>query len=80
MARWAISTRIWLRTRKWIGRVWHGGSSNTGLTWNPYTTQIEPHDWMAEYFDALARLNTVLIDLCRDMWGYISLATSVSAR
>jgi len=44
-----------------------------GLTWNPYTTQIEPHDWMAEYFDALARLNTVLIDLCRDLWGYISI-------
>ena len=44
-----------------------------GLTWNPYTTQIEPHDWMAEYFDALARLNTVLIALCRDMWGYISI-------
>ncbi|PZN31026.1 MAG: adenylosuccinate lyase [Proteobacteria bacterium] len=44
-----------------------------GLTWNPYTTQIEPHDWMAEYFDALARINTVLIDLCRDVWGYISL-------
>ncbi|NLG75320.1 MAG: adenylosuccinate lyase [Xanthomonadaceae bacterium] len=44
-----------------------------GLQWNPYTTQIEPHDWMAEYFDALARINTVLIDLCRDMWGYISL-------
>jgi adenylosuccinate lyase len=44
-----------------------------GLTWNPYTTQIEPHDWMAEYFDALARVNTVAIDLCRDMWGYISL-------
>src|SRR4029450_11367856 len=44
-----------------------------GLTWNPYTTQIEPHDWMAEYFDALARLNTVLIDLCRDMWGYIAI-------
>jgi adenylosuccinate lyase len=44
-----------------------------GLTWNPYTTQIEPHDWMAEYFDALARLNTVLIDLCRDRWGYISI-------
>jgi adenylosuccinate lyase len=43
-----------------------------GLTLNPFTTQIEPHDWMAEYFDALARLNTVLIDLCRDMWGYIS--------
>ena len=43
-----------------------------GLVCNPYTTQIEPHDWMAEYFDALARLNTVLIGLCRDMWGYIS--------
>jgi adenylosuccinate lyase len=44
-----------------------------GLTWNPYTTQIEPHDYMAELFDALARFNTVLIDLCRDVWGYISL-------
>jgi adenylosuccinate lyase len=43
-----------------------------GLVWNPYTTQIEPHDWMAEYFDALARANTVLLDLCRDFWGYIS--------
>ena len=44
-----------------------------GLQWNPYTTQIEPHDWMAEYFDALARCNTILLDLCRDFWGYISL-------
>jgi adenylosuccinate lyase len=44
-----------------------------GLTWNPYTTQIEPHDWNAEYFDAMARINTVLIDLCRDLWGYISI-------
>jgi adenylosuccinate lyase len=44
-----------------------------GLTFNPYTTQIEPHDWTAEYFDAMARINTVLIDLCRDMWGYISI-------
>jgi adenylosuccinate lyase len=44
-----------------------------GLEWNPYTTQIEPHDWMAEYFDALARCNTVLLDLCRDFWGYVSL-------
>ena len=43
-----------------------------GLQWNPYTTQIEPHDWMAEYFDAVSRANTVLIDLCRDFWGYIS--------
>ena len=43
------------------------------LTWNPYTTQIEPHDWNGEYFDALAGLNTVLIDFCRDTWGYVSL-------
>ncbi len=44
-----------------------------GLTWNPYTTQIEPHDYMAELFDAVARFNTVLIDFCRDIWSYISL-------
>jgi adenylosuccinate lyase len=44
-----------------------------GLELNPYTTQIEPHDWMAELFDALARANTVLIDLDRDIWGYVSL-------
>jgi adenylosuccinate lyase len=44
-----------------------------GITWNPYTTQIDPHDWNAEYFDALARINTILIDMCRDFWGYISL-------
>jgi adenylosuccinate lyase len=44
-----------------------------GLSWNPYTTQIEPHDYMAELFDALVRFNTVLIDLCRDLWSYISL-------
>src|SRR5690606_30462127 len=40
---------------------------------NPYTTQIEPHDYIAELFDAIARFNTVLIDLNRDIWGYISL-------
>ena len=44
-----------------------------GLTWNPYTTQIESHDYMAEYFHTLARTNAILIDLCRDLWGYISL-------
>jgi adenylosuccinate lyase len=44
-----------------------------GLECNLYTTQIEPHDWMAEYFDALSRVDTVLIDFCRDAWGYISL-------
>ncbi|MGA9853370.1 MAG: adenylosuccinate lyase [Gammaproteobacteria bacterium] len=44
-----------------------------GLDWSAYTIQIEPHDWMAEYFDALARFNTIMIDACRDIWGYISL-------
>ncbi len=44
-----------------------------GLTFNPYTTQIEPHDYIAELFDACARFNTILIDLDRDIWGYISL-------
>jgi len=44
-----------------------------GLDPNPHTTQIEPHDWMAEYAHALIRHNTVLLDLCRDTWGYISL-------
>ena len=44
-----------------------------GLTYNPYTIQIEPHDYMAELYDALARINTVLIDLDRDAWSYISL-------
>ncbi len=47
--------------------------TSLGLTWNPYTTQIEPHDYMAELFDALARFNTILIDFNRDVWGYISL-------
>ncbi len=44
-----------------------------GLDWNPYTTQIEPHDYIAELYDAIARFNTILIDLDRDIWGYISL-------
>jgi adenylosuccinate lyase len=43
-----------------------------GITFNPYTIQIEPHDYMAELFDAYARLNTILIDLNRDIWSYIS--------
>lgn len=47
--------------------------TDLGLHWNPYTTQIEPHDYMAELFDAVRRFNTVLVDLCRDTWGYISL-------
>ncbi|MCC7412269.1 MAG: adenylosuccinate lyase [Gammaproteobacteria bacterium] len=44
-----------------------------GLTWNPCTTQIEPHDFIAEYAGAVQRFDTVLLDMCRDMWGYISL-------
>ena len=44
-----------------------------GLSWNPYTTQIEPHDYIAELFDALARCNTILIDFSRDIWSYISI-------
>ena len=44
-----------------------------GLTFQPYSTQIEPHDYMAELFDAVARANTILIDLARDLWAYISL-------
>ncbi|HEX5338043.1 MAG TPA: adenylosuccinate lyase [Gallionella sp.] len=44
-----------------------------GITFNPYTIQIEPHDYMAELFDAYARINTILVDLNRDIWGYISL-------
>ena len=47
--------------------------SSLGLDPNPLTTQIEPHDWTAEYAHALSRYNTVLIDFCRDVWGYISL-------
>ena len=44
-----------------------------GIDWNPYTTQIEPHDYIAELFDVLARFNTIIIDLDRDIWGYISM-------
>ncbi|AQA18887.1 adenylosuccinate lyase [Halioglobus japonicus] len=47
--------------------------TSLGLSWNPYTTQIEPHDYMAELFDAIARFNTILIDFDRDVWGYISM-------
>jgi adenylosuccinate lyase len=56
---------------------WSGQSKklveSLGLTWNPFTTQIEPHDYIAELFAALCRFNTVLIDFDRDVWGYISL-------
>jgi len=57
---------------------WESFSKNVieqrlGLTYNPYTIQIEPHDYMAELFDAISRANTILLDLNRDVWGYISL-------
>jgi adenylosuccinate lyase len=56
---------------------WEGLASRVvgslGLAFNPYTTQIEPHDCVAEYFDALARIDTIAIDLDRDLWGYVSL-------
>jgi adenylosuccinate lyase len=48
-------------------------TESLGLDWNPYTTQIEPHDYIAELYDGVARFNTILIDLDRDIWGYISL-------
>ena len=56
---------------------WHKFSeefvTSLGLQWNPYTTQIEPHDYIAEYFDSIARFNTIMIDFDRDVWGYIAL-------
>ena len=50
-----------------------GFVTELGLEWNPYTIQIEPHDYLAEFFDAVKRFNTVLIDLDRDLWSYISM-------
>ena len=47
--------------------------TSLGLQWNPYTIQIEPHDYIAEFFHALSRFNTILLDFDRDVWGYISL-------
>jgi adenylosuccinate lyase len=47
--------------------------NDLGITWNPFTTQIEPHDYIAELYDAIARFNTILIDFDRDAWGYIAL-------
>ncbi|WP_213991872.1 adenylosuccinate lyase [Sodalis sp. dw_96] len=56
---------------------WHRFSetfvNSLGIDWNPYTTQIEPHDYIAELFDCMARFNTILIDFDRDVWGYIAL-------
>ena len=56
---------------------WHQVSEEfvtaLGVRWNPYTTQIEPHDYIAELFDCVARFNTIIIDFDRDIWGYIAL-------
>ena len=56
---------------------WHQISeqfvTSLGVTWNPFTTQIEPHDYIAELFDAVARFNTIVLDFDRDVWGYIAL-------
>lgn len=56
---------------------WHQLSeefvTSLGIQWNPYTTQIEPHDYIAELFDCVARFNTILIDFDRDIWGYVAL-------
>ena len=57
----------------WPGLARRFVEEELGLDFNPYTTQIEPHDWLAELFGAVARLNTVLVDFARDAWGYISL-------
>ncbi|QBQ55026.1 adenylosuccinate lyase [Nitrosococcus wardiae] len=51
----------------------HAFVTQLGLRWNKYTTQIEPHDYMAELFQAMMRFNSVLLDFCRDIWGYIAL-------
>ena len=56
----------------WPGMA-RGFVESLGLEWNPYTTQIEPHDYLAELFDAVVRFNVIATDYCRDVWGYISL-------
>ena len=57
----------------WEGHCRRFVEEDLGLTFNPYTIQIEPHDYMAEFFQAVSRVNTILIDFNRDVWGYISL-------
>ena len=60
--------------RRWIGPAFSAAFvASLGLQANRHTTQIEPHDWIAEYCHALMRANTVLLDFSRDMWSYISL-------
>ena len=78
---WARSTGPWATNAHlsaypdvdWEANAREFIEGDLGLSWNPYTTQIEPHDYIAELFDAIARFNTILIDFDRDVWGYISL-------
>ena len=70
----ATTTPTWPPTRLRLGRLRQAlFVESLGLTFNPYTIQIEPHDALAELFDAFARANSILVDLDRDVWGYISL-------
>ncbi|MDG4551978.1 MAG: adenylosuccinate lyase [Candidatus Contendobacter sp.] len=57
----------------WEGFARRFVTEDLGLDWNPYTIQIEPHDYMAEFFHAVMRANTVLLDFCRDAWSYIAI-------
>ncbi len=57
----------------WEAFARHFVTEDLGLAWNPYTIQIEPHDYMAEFFHTAMRFNTVLLDFCRDVWSYIAI-------
>ena len=57
----------------WEGFARSFVTEDLGLDWNPYTTQIEPHEYMAEFFHAVMRANTIVLDFCRDLWSYIAI-------
>jgi Adenylosuccinate lyase (EC 4.3.2.2) len=74
MVLWVILTLISQLIRILIGRVISQDFiEGLGVNYAMYTAQIETHDYMAEYFHSMNRFNTILIDYCRDVWGYISL-------
>ena len=70
---WEAFARRVIETPEAHEQIHPDGHWGLGLRFQPYSIQIEPHDYMAELFDALARTNTILIDLARDIWGYVSL-------
>ncbi|MFM2261841.1 MAG: Adenylosuccinate lyase, partial [Pseudomonadota bacterium] len=70
---WEAFSRAVVETPEATGSTPATAKTGLGLTFQPYSIQIEPHDYMAELFDAVARSNTILIDLARDIWGYVSL-------